>query len=91
MKKQIFALLILLFLISIIAAIGCEEYIREYFPRFDGKLYSSAAIFLFGLSYSLMVRNIIVFFIATATSIATPWIAEWFRSYWPFVVFIMTH
>ncbi len=91
MKKQILAVLTLLFLVSIIAAIGCENSIREYFPRFDGNLYASGSIFLFGFTYAMVVRNFIIFFISMAAAIATPWVAEWFHSHWPYIIHIMTN
>ena len=90
MKKQILALLVLVVFVSFFIAIGCEARIRQYFPNFNGQLYVSSAIFLMGLSYALAVRNFIVFFLTMAASVAVPWVASWFHSYWPYVMQMMS-
>lgn len=58
--------------------------IRRRYPGFDPTLMATGAVFLAGMIFAVIDRNIIIAFIVIAVTVAIPFLKKWMVAYWPY-------
>jgi len=58
-----------------------ENEIQLYFPEYESKMFFAAVICFAGTAYAVISRNLIVLVITIVSTIAVPFISDWFFYY----------
>jgi hypothetical protein len=58
--------------------------IKQRFPAYDPTLLATGAIFVAGVIYAVMERNIIIALVVLVATIAVPFLRQWVIIYWPY-------
>jgi uncharacterized SAM-binding protein YcdF (DUF218 family) len=58
--------------------------IKQRFPAYDPTLLATGAIFVAGVIYAVMERNIIIALVVLLATIAVPFLKQWVIIYWPY-------
>jgi hypothetical protein len=58
--------------------------IKQRFPAYDPTLLATGAIFVAGVIYAVMERNIIIALVVLVATIAVPFLKQWVIIYWPY-------
>jgi uncharacterized SAM-binding protein YcdF (DUF218 family) len=58
--------------------------IKQRFPAYDPTLLATGAIFVAGMIYAVMERNIIIALVVLLATIAVPFLMQWVIIYWPY-------
>jgi uncharacterized SAM-binding protein YcdF (DUF218 family) len=58
--------------------------IKQRFPAYDPTLLATGAIFVAGVIYAVMERNIIIALVVLLATIAVPFLMQWVIIYWPY-------
>lgn len=74
--------LILLLILS--AGFYFQLEIKQRYPAYDPTLLAAGAIFVAGMIYAVMERNIIIAFVILVATIAVPFLKQWVIIYWPY-------
>ena len=74
-----------LILLLILAAGFCFQLeIKQRYPAYDPTLLATGAIFVAGMIYAVMERNIVIAIVVLLTTIAVPFLKQWVIIYWPY-------
>ncbi|MBU1171305.1 MAG: hypothetical protein KKD44_17230 [Proteobacteria bacterium] len=85
MKTIINFSLLLIIVTSIPLGFVFERFIRvHYLPDYSALMHLCAVIFLMGLTYALVTRNLFIFLITVACTLAIPYLRVWIVYYWHF-------
>jgi hypothetical protein len=74
--------LILLLILS--AGFYFQLEIKQRYPAYDPTLLATGAIFVAGMIYAVMERNIIIAIVVLLATIAVPFLKQWVIIYWPY-------
>lgn len=85
-RKHLAAICVVLLLLAVLCGTVWERYIQIIYPAFDGTLFISGLIFIFGMSYSLIGRHLFAGLLTIASIIALPYAKVWFSVYWPWAM-----
>jgi hypothetical protein len=58
--------------------------IKQRYPAYDPTLLATGAIFVAGMIYAVMERNIVIAIVVLLTTIAVPFLKQWVIIYWPY-------
>ena len=58
--------------------------IKQRYPAYDPTLLATGAIFVAGMIYAVMERNIIIALVVLVATIAVPFLKQWVIIYWPY-------
>ena len=74
----------LILLLILAAGFYFQLEIKQRYPAYDPTLLATGAIFVAGMIYAVMERNIIIAFIVLVATIAVPFLKQWVIIYWPY-------
>ena len=74
--------LILLLILS--AGFYFQLEIKQRYPAYDPTLLATGAIFVAGMIYAVMERNIIIAIVVLLATIAVSFLKQWVIIYWPY-------
>ena len=74
--------LILLLILS--AGFYFQLEIKQRYPAYDPTLLATGAIFVVGMIYAVMERNIIIAIFVLLATIAVSFLKQWVIIYWPY-------
>lgn len=75
--------LLVFFIGSFFASTVFESAIQEMYPEFSGEVMLSSAVFLYGITYAIIERNIVIGIVAVVASCIVPMFHQYFSMYWP--------
>ena len=58
--------------------------IKQRYPTYDPALLATGAMFIVGMIYAVMDRNIIIAIIILVATVAIPFLIHWVVIYWPY-------
>jgi hypothetical protein len=89
-KRTIYAMVF--FLALAVSGLVFHEGIRDYCSTVSWITVLSMMIFLGGVFYSVLERNIIVGIVTAVAALVLPWVKTWMVAYWPWIYqCIMSH
>ena len=74
----------LILLLILAAGFYFQIEIKQRYPAYDPTLLTMGAIFVAGMIYAVMERNIIIAIVVLLTTIAVPFLKQWVIIYWPY-------
>ena len=74
----------LILLLVLAAGFYFQLEIKQRYPAYDPTLLATGAIFVAGMIYAVMERNIIIAFVILVATIAVPFLKQWVIIYWPY-------
>lgn len=74
----------LILLLIVAAGVYFQLEIKQHYPAYDPTLLATGAIFVAGMIYAVMERNIIIALVVLLTTIAVPFLKQWVVIYWPY-------
>ncbi len=67
-----------------VAGFFFQVQIQQHYPAFDPTLWATGSLFIWGMIYAVMARNIIIAMIVLVTTLAIPFLKQWVVLYWPY-------
>ena len=74
----------LILLLIVAAGFYFQLEIKQRYPAYDPTLLATGAIFVAGMIYAVMERNIIIAIVVLLATIAVPFLKQWVIIYWPY-------
>jgi hypothetical protein len=74
----------LVLLIIPVAGFFFQARIQQHYPAFDPALWATGSLFIGGMVYAVMARNIVIAIIVLVASVAIPFLDQWVVLYWPY-------
>ena len=74
----------LILLLILAAGFYFQLEIKQRYPAYDPTLLATGAIFVAGMIYAVMERNIIIAIVVLLATIAVPFLRQWVIIYWPY-------
>ena len=74
----------LILLLILAAGFYFQLEIKQRYPAYDPTLLATGGIFVAGMIYAVMERNIIIAIVVLLATIAVPFLKQWVIIYWPY-------
>lgn len=67
-----------------VAGFFFQAQIQQHYPTFDPTLWATGSLFIGGMVYAVMARNIVIAMIVLVATVAIPFLKQWAVLYWPY-------
>lgn len=74
---------LVLFVIPVVGFLF-QAKIQQHYPAFDATLWATGSLFIWGMVYAVMARNIVIAMIVLVATLAIPFLKQWVVLYWPY-------
>jgi hypothetical protein len=74
----------LILLLILAAGFYFQLEIKQRYPAYDPTLLGTGAIFVAGMIYTVIERNIVIAIVVLLATIAVPFLKQWVIIYWPY-------